>query len=711
GTSVSSYTSSNVWVNLGNNIIPANGSLNIYMQVLSSGTEFDGVYWGANPLWTSTYGQYDNGANVFSFYDNFAGTTLNTTKWSSVTTTGTVTVDNGITIADNGGGAGEGIVSKIGIPPDSVFEIYRASQTAGDYSTYALALFNTPTLGTATTGYEYEGYTGGYFSTTSTEYSETNSISTATPFPSAPVIVGIAWLATGNEKTEINGIFTSYNDSSITISSMIYPGIGNSASSVNTAQTDYWARVRAYPPDGTDPVMTSITLLLVGSYISASIPVPEWTTLSGKPYITVSAKGISNGLSNIPNDGADFGPDTLLGTNSIGQYGPPYTQTSGIQEAWNYSVATASVNTISGALVVKPIHLLGGPFYINAPITFSAPSGKIVQNPKIEGDSSMAPYIYCNINDAYAITYDPNSFNYVNIRVSNMQPAVLSGYSPLGFINIDFSTVSAHAYTCTFESYNLDISGSGWTEAPIYLNGMQQIYMYNYESYSTEGTYPSGYFNCNNVISMVGGYFGGSPTFSTPPSNDTSVAIVGVTFNTLIVENVTSVVIIGAYSYTTQIYLNSDISSLTIIGGGSNQGITTPIVNVLTPGDTWTVGSLILKGLTIAGQSTFSIVGPGITVLNSDITLAVGSGVTVTYPLIVPTTPSVPASGTAQQNTNPYPVNVYLYGGTVTAIYYTPDGGTAVQIGTSGPATVHLNPNDSITLTYSVAPTWVWMKA
>ena len=54
------------------------------------------------------------------------------------------------------------------------------------------------------------------------------------------------------------------------------------------------------------------------------------------PYVTVSAKGISNGLSDIPNDGFDFGPDTMLNATSKGQYGPPYSYTSGIQEAINY---------------------------------------------------------------------------------------------------------------------------------------------------------------------------------------------------------------------------------------------------------------------------------------------------------------------------------------------------------------------------------------
>jgi hypothetical protein len=58
-----------------------------------------------------------------------------------------------------------------------------------------------------------------------------------------------------------------------------------------------------------------------------------------KPYIVVSAKGISNGLSNTFNDGADFGPDTLQGATVPNQYGPPYSNTYGIQEAVNY-VAT-----------------------------------------------------------------------------------------------------------------------------------------------------------------------------------------------------------------------------------------------------------------------------------------------------------------------------------------------------------------------------------
>jgi hypothetical protein len=69
--------------------------------------------------------------------------------------------------------------------------------------------------------------------------------------------------------------------------------------------------------------------------------------VKGKPYITVSAKGISNGLSDIPNDGADFGPDT------------PGTQTMGIQEAINYAMNND----------YHKIFLKNGQYIISAPPT------------------------------------------------------------------------------------------------------------------------------------------------------------------------------------------------------------------------------------------------------------------------------------------------------------------------------------------------------
>jgi len=56
-------------------------------------------YTGMSPTLTSTYAQYDNGENVFIFYDNFAGTRLSS-KWIQVTAppSGVITVNNGVSI-------------------------------------------------------------------------------------------------------------------------------------------------------------------------------------------------------------------------------------------------------------------------------------------------------------------------------------------------------------------------------------------------------------------------------------------------------------------------------------------------------------------------------------------------------------------------------------------------------------------------------------
>jgi hypothetical protein len=73
--------------------IPANSSitLNLYSN---STLNFDGIYWGEAPQLSPTYGQYDNGASMFNFYDNFAGTTLSS-KW--VANGASYTINNGLT--------------------------------------------------------------------------------------------------------------------------------------------------------------------------------------------------------------------------------------------------------------------------------------------------------------------------------------------------------------------------------------------------------------------------------------------------------------------------------------------------------------------------------------------------------------------------------------------------------------------------------------
>ena len=129
------------------------------------------------------------------------------------------------------------------------------------------------------------------------------------------------------------------------------------------------------------------------------------------PYITVSSKGISNGLSNIINDGADFGPDTLYGTSSKGLYGPPYTQTVGIQEAMNYSTTSSLFSSDTGHLFY-PIKLLVGDFEISTPIYYGI--GNYPSNDSFAIHIEGAGYVSSIIDyrgTGNAITINPNINN------------------------------------------------------------------------------------------------------------------------------------------------------------------------------------------------------------------------------------------------------------------------------------------------------------
>lgn len=74
-------------------------------------------------------------------------------------------------------------------------------------------------------------------------------------------------------------------------------------------------------------------------------------------------------------------------------------------------------------------------------------------------------------------------------------------------------------------------------------------------------------------------------------------------------------------------------------------------------------------------------------------------------PLLSTVTPPVPASGTAIINNTGAPVRAYIRNGSVTQIQH-----NGITTGLTG-GTFPLLVNDSIKLTYSVAPTWAWVSA
>jgi hypothetical protein len=92
----SSSTSTIYWLKISNGI-PAESNITVYMGFASPTTNlFNTLTTGEGPKLSPSYGQYDDGSNVFAYYWNFAGTSL-PSGWAFAqgTSMGGYSVDNG----------------------------------------------------------------------------------------------------------------------------------------------------------------------------------------------------------------------------------------------------------------------------------------------------------------------------------------------------------------------------------------------------------------------------------------------------------------------------------------------------------------------------------------------------------------------------------------------------------------------------------------
>ncbi|MFP3289583.1 MAG: hypothetical protein RXO35_04125 [Candidatus Micrarchaeota archaeon] len=166
-----------VWVKLPNGI-PASSSLTIYLgfaskttNLLSSGGT-SGI--GEAPQLSSTYGQYDDGASVFSLYSNFYDTLAGYSAHildGSFTPTPTTSPYNSVELMNNAGSSGAYILSPNNINPGNyILQTYWSYSGSADG--FSVSLWGNPnTIYSAGGGYSpgmsggltyhYEFYTGG----------------------------------------------------------------------------------------------------------------------------------------------------------------------------------------------------------------------------------------------------------------------------------------------------------------------------------------------------------------------------------------------------------------------------------------------------------------------------------------------------------------------------------------------------------------------
>ena len=427
----------------------------------------------------------------------------------------------------------------------------------------------------------------------------------------------------------------------------------------------------------------------------------DWKSINGKPYITVSSKGRSNGLSTKINDGADFGPDTKLNATAPSQTGAPYTNTSALKEAMNYAIANK----------IPEIRLItnGGnnTFSYNSGTNDNydlTPLNNFNFEIKGEGDS-IGAYIY----------FPPNS----GMTLNN-----------LGGMSVVFSGLGLEGAS---NSYGLTINGnpSSVSGAIVFfrdivmggINGKAQVFINNVifvanEIALSDYSAPSiqindcfvyisaivniGYIQINGTASNTGfsaiiNYY----KYSFPVSSTTQAAF----------QNIGYVKIGTLDSATAMLFggTNGVVVIDDLIVNGSN-GTNPPFDGYIAGiGTSPTIDKLIINNVPVTYNAAIGSQQP-----------AVGSSITVNElkikyrSLILSppiTTPSIPASGTAQANTYQAIIDVYIYGGTVTEIQITRNG-TAYTVFSNATGSAlsgqvyKLNPLDSITLTYTTAPTW-----
>ncbi len=297
----SSSTNTTYWLKLPS--ILAFSSITVYMGfALTSTNFFNTVNDGEAPQLSSTYGQYDDGVNIFSFYENFAGASL-PSGWQELSSTvDTYSVDNGITFTNAGRQDDVSVGTTSAVATPGVLEM---DITSGSDARPLLELSTTDTqVGGGPTimygdgyGMAYGMYSGDMqFEIQTTTYSNIPNVKKAY---NSPLIVGAGWPATGTQLLEtyqpgyinLQTVLESNTANTIASSLFIVLGQGGAGSTSDTGGfTASWVRVRAFPPNG---VMPSVS---IGAQ---------------QPSVTVFVNGVKNG-----NNGISFGTETNITATS-----------------------------------------------------------------------------------------------------------------------------------------------------------------------------------------------------------------------------------------------------------------------------------------------------------------------------------------------------------------------------------------------------------
>ncbi|HUY70321.1 MAG TPA: hypothetical protein VMV00_01995 [Candidatus Baltobacteraceae bacterium] len=250
------------WIKLPQGL-PANTNTVISMYFLPKTVEYDGIFAGEAPQLSQSYAQYDNGGNVFSGYTVFGGLSTLPAGWTNEVSTLTFNPTN-INIVQAPGSTNEAVYTtslytqaQVPFVLDMLVGTTSAPGFGGNIG-LAPTTVSSVCSGYATGTWYYSGGIRAY-ATGDCGIDEGSLI--AAYVPSTNYLVTMSYVSATNIVASVNyGAPQSSTKSQGAYTYLTFQVNPNQASNFNV----YWARYRAYPPNGVMPTLSFGTVTKVG---------------------------------------------------------------------------------------------------------------------------------------------------------------------------------------------------------------------------------------------------------------------------------------------------------------------------------------------------------------------------------------------------------------------------------------------------------------
>ena len=426
------------------------------------------------------------------------------------------------------------------------------------------------------------------------------------------------------------------------------------------------------------------SVIVGGNRVNLRPSLPE-ADIAGVPFVTVSSKGLSDGTSDKINGGRMFGKDT------------PGTQTTGIQEAIDYAISIGEYT----------IGLDCGVYYLNKGVTINVANTSL-PGPQfnIVGITMMATYIVANTNDDMFTVNSTTPVN-VNAQISmrDFQPAAGAGFTPNSFLKWIVPSGSLIAQTLVLD--HIDIANGTWGTSPLAVNGIKQIFLYEYECYSAD-------FNAAQILNVNDVYvFGSGINGYIELNNVLSCHMAGAAGIQLYITGIVHVLSLNGCRLTSVNISGGTITSMHL----EDIYYETNATNILFASSAATIKRLTMKnvGFYLTGTANIPFVSANITIdsvkLDNVFNLASSPYSVTGFPVNNPAAPAVPASGSGYTNTLLY--DVYIIPLTASGVTYTITdiaGNVSASIPASAGSNILLKAGETITPTYTTL-TWTVRSA